>query len=173
LLVTTVVGSGATAPSWPPADFGRITVRLVAGTVLAALAVVAAPADALAAGPVPPTCTQIVRITGLAFTPPAVAPGGASAANLALHNCTPSSEAVTATWLGRFVGADGGIPAGCPVLDPLPQRATLGPYGDFHSAVTYTVPASCTATQLQVTVRVQQDTRILDQRTAALRITQP
>ncbi|MFC0437653.1 hypothetical protein [Kutzneria buriramensis] len=147
--------------------------RLVAGMVLAALALVAAPANALAAGPVPPTCTQIVRITGLAFTPPTVAPGGASAANLSLQNCTPGPEVVTATWTGRFVGADGGIPVGCPVLDPLLQKATLGPYGDFHSAVTYTVPGSCAATQLQVTVRIQQDTRILDQRTAALRITQP
>jgi hypothetical protein len=172
LVVTAVVGARVAAPSWPPADFRRITVRLVAGMVLAALAMVAAPAEALAAGPVPPTCTQIVRIAGLAFTPPSVAPGGASAANLTLQNCTPSPEAVTATWLGRFVGPSGGIPTGCPVLDPLLQKAALGPYGDFHSAVTYTVPASCTATQLQVTVRVQQDTRILDQRTAALRITQ-
>src|SRR6184192_3615323 len=135
----------------------RITVRLMVGMVLAALGLMAAPATTAVADPVPPACTPPVQITDVAFGPPEVTAGDASTATLVLKNCSPDPKPVTATWTGRFLGPSHGIPAGCPVIDPLPQQVTLAPYSELHSALTYTVPWDCRALALVVFVHVQQD----------------
>jgi hypothetical protein len=144
----------------------------MAGMVLTVVGLLAVPSNALATSQVSTSCAGTVHITRLEFTPPSVSSGGSSTANLALQNCTGSRQATTATWLGRFIGSSAGIPTGCPVLDPLPQQAALAPYGRFRSAVGYQVPVSCTASQLQITVRIQQGGTILAQQTANLAITQ-
>src|SRR5438309_1811155 len=56
--------------------------------------------------------------------------------------------------LGRFSDAGGGIPAGCPVIDPLAQPAEFAPRGSFRAHLGFTVPAACTATSLQETARL-------------------
>lgn len=117
------------------------------------------------------SCTGVLQITRLAFTPSSVSPGDSSTANLSARNCTGTSQQATATWFGRFVGAGTGIPTGCPALDPLPQPAAFAPYGGYHSSVGYEVPASCTASQLQITVQVQQSGTVLAQQSATLAIT--
>ena len=146
--------------------------QLMTGMVLAAVGLLAVPANALATSQVPTSCTGTVQITRLDFTPPSVDPGGASTANLGLRNCTGSRQVTTATWFGRFIGATAGIPTGCPVYDPLPQQAPLDPYGRFRSSVGYLVPGSCTASRLQITVQIQQGGTVLAQQTANLAITQ-
>lgn len=147
---------------------------LLAGTVLAAGGLVAVPAGGAAAST--PTaaasCTGIVQITHLDFTPSSVSPGSTATADLNVRNCTSSRQATTATWFGRFIGTGPGIPTGCPALDPLPRPATLDPYGRFHSSVGYLTPVSCTAVRLHITVQIQQGGAVLAQKTADLTIVQ-
>src|SRR5438046_623622 len=50
--------------------------------------------------------------------------------------------------------AGGGIPAGCPVIDPLAQPAQFAPRGRIRVHLGFTVPAACTATSLQETARL-------------------
>jgi len=149
---------------------------LLAGTILAVSGLLTAPAGVAAAstsvGDAATSCTGVVQITSLDFTPSSVSPGAAATADLNVRNCTGDRQVTTATWFGRFIGSAAGIPAGCPVLDPLPQPATLAPYGRFHSSVGYLTPESCTAVQLQVTVRIQQGGTVLAQRTATVEIVQ-
>ena len=149
---------------------------LMAGTALAAVGLLAASAGAAQASTSTShalfSCTGVVQITHLGFTPSSVSPGSTPAADLNLRNCTGVSQSTTATWFGRFIGSSAGIPPGCPALDPLPQPATLAPHGKFHSSVGYQVPVSCTASQLQVTVRIQQGGTVLAQETADLAIIQ-
>jgi hypothetical protein len=146
---------------------------LVAAMLLVPAALAAAPAT-LAAASVPashaPTCSGVIQITRLAFTPPAVTPGGTSTANLAARNCTGTSQQTTAVWLGRFVGSGTGIPPGCPAIDPLAESVAFAPHGQFRSGVSYLVPATCTATQLQVTVELEQGGTVLAEATADLTI---
>jgi hypothetical protein len=146
----------------------------LAAMVLAPVALAAAPAGIAAASVPPsraaPSCSGVVQITELAFNPPAVTPGGMSTANLAARNCTGTSQQTTAVWLGRFVGSSGGIPPGCPAVDPLPQPASFAPHGVFRASVGYLVPAGCTANELQVTVEIEQGGTVLAQATADLTI---
>lgn len=129
------------------------------------------PAHADSPGPV---CTTIIRIDNLAFNPATVTPGHSSTATLAAQNCTAQSRQVTATWLGRFTKGTGtGIPAGCPAIDPLPLPMTFPPFGRLTSAVTYLVPASCTATNLHLTVQISGPTGVLASRNADLTIISP
>lgn len=146
---------------------------VLAGVVLASVGLVTVPSGVATASTHQShlSCTGIVQITRLAFSPSSVSPGDSSTADLTARNCTSASQQTTATWFGRFVGASAGIPTGCPVLDPLPQPATFGPNGTFRSSVGYLVPASCTASQLQITVQIQQSGTILAQQSANLAIT--
>ncbi|HEY4455919.1 MAG TPA: hypothetical protein VGN81_16525 [Pseudonocardiaceae bacterium] len=147
---------------------------LLASVTIASVALLTAPSGVAAASPNQShhSCTGIVQITRFAFNPSSVSPGDSSTANLSARNCTSASQQTTATWFGRFIGASTGIPTGCPVLDPLPQPATFAPYGTFHSSVGYLVPASCTASQLQITVQIQQSGTVLAQQSTNLAITQ-
>ncbi len=148
--------------------------RRFAAMILVPAALAAAPASgAAASGPPshpPARCTGIIQITRLAFTPSAVTPGQMATPNLAARNCTGASQQTTAVWLGRFTAPAGGIPPGCPAIDPLPQPVTFAPHGAFRSGVGYLVPASCTANQLQVTVEFEQNGAVLAEQTADLTI---
>jgi hypothetical protein len=147
---------------------------LVAAMLMVPAVLAAAPAG-LAAGasvPVshaPASCSGVIQITRLAFTPRAVTPGGTSTANLTARNCTGTSQQTTAIWLGTF-GSGGGIPPGCPAIDPLPEPAAFAPHGQFRSGVSYLVPVGCTSSQLQVTVEIEQGGTVLAERTADLTI---
>lgn len=137
-----------------------------ASTVASATAT-AAPAPACAVG------TQTIQITGLAFHPPAVAPGQTSQAVLSAVNCTGVAQQASAEWLGRFVGSAPGIPAGCPVIDPLVLPLNFPPHGQLTSTVGYLVPGSCSATGLVVTVEILQNGKVVSQRSAELAILHP
>ena len=146
---------------------------LVAAMLVVPAALAAAPATLAAASVAAshaPTCSGVIQITRLAFAPPAVTPGGTSTANLAARNCTGTSQQTTAVWLGRFVGPAAGIPPGCPAIDPLPLSASFAPHAQLRSSVGYLVPSGCTATQLQVTVEIEQGGTVLAERTADLGI---
>jgi hypothetical protein len=141
----------------------------VAALCAAASIVVSAPA-ALAA---PATCTGTVQITSLTFNPAHVAPGQSSTATVVARNCTNQPVQASVLFLGRFVGPSTGIPAGCPVIDPLPPRqVSFAAHGRYSTSVGYLVFAGCTATSLQVTARFTDATgAVLATRTASLPIT--
>lgn len=142
---------------------------LVAALVLVPLAVAAGPVGvAAASGPAShasASCSGVIQITKLAFNPPAVTAGGSSTANLAARNCTGTSQQTTAVWTGSFGGA-----SGCPAIDPVAQEASFAPHGQFKSSVGYLVPVGCTASQLQVTVEIEQGGTVLATATADLTI---
>ena len=114
--------------------------------------------------------SQTIAITGLAFQPPAVAPGQTSQATLSAVNCTGVTQQASAEWLGRFVGTAPGIPAGCPAIDPLLLQMNFPPHGQLTGTVGYLVPGSCTATGLVVTVEILQSGKVVAQRSAELTI---
>jgi hypothetical protein len=123
---------------------GGLTVTAASGTAVAQAA----------ACPV----SGVIEITSFAFNPPAVIPGGSSRATLTAQNCTDQTVAASETWFGQFVGPSVGTPGnpppGCPVIDPIALPVTFPPNGAVTSSVGYLVPASCTATQLIVTVNI-------------------
>src|SRR5690242_20312596 len=130
---------------------------------LAAIPIVAAgllvgPGQAGAAAPVRPAAcsgTTIVQITSLTFAPPAVAPGGSSTATLKAQNCTQQALSTSVTWTAKFASSTGtGLPAGCPVIDPLSRPGNFPAGGTLTQSTGYLVPAACTATALKLTVRI-------------------
>ncbi|HEY3477658.1 MAG TPA: hypothetical protein VGL02_02060 [Streptomyces sp.] len=140
------------------------TVLLTGGPVMAD-----APSSAT---PAPSTCSGVVRINSLTFSPAEVAPGGTSAATLKATNCTGVTQSVTETWTARWGSdASGGIPQGCPVLDPLLRGVSFAPYAHNATSTGYLVFAGCTADRLTVTVTLRQGTTLLGQRSADLLIT--
>jgi hypothetical protein len=153
---------------------------LVPAGLAAAPAGIAADAQASIAAPSVPAshastwCSGVIQITRLTFTPPAVTPGQIATANVVARNCTGTSQQTSVFWLERFTGPGGGIPPGCPAIDPLPPRpVTFAPHGQVQSASGTLVPPGCTATQLQATVEFLQGATVLTQRTAYLTIIQP
>src|SRR3954453_21061407 len=97
-----------------------IAVAMAALTGLAAA--LAAPAVVQAA----PPCATTIQIDSLTFDPPQVTPGQGSTATVVVRNCTAQPQTFSVMTIARFLGATGGIPAGCPVIDPLPpQQVTL------------------------------------------------
>ncbi|MEV6010506.1 hypothetical protein AB0M29_27275 [Streptomyces sp. NPDC051976] len=140
-------------------------------TVLLAGGPVAAAAPAAVTAP-PATCSGVVRINSLAFSPAQVAPGQTSQAALTATNCTGVTQAVTETWTARW-GADasGGVPQGCPILDPFLRSVSFAPYTRVTTSTGYLVLSGCTADRLTVTVTLRQGTTLLGQRSADLVIT--
>ena len=59
------------------------------------------------------------------------------------------------------------------VIDPISLATNFAPHGHVSSHVGYTVPQSCTATKLRVTVKIDKNGSILASRTATLKIIQP
>jgi hypothetical protein len=147
---------------------------LVAAMVLAPAGLTAGPASLAAAsapaGHAPASCSGVIQITQLAFTPAAVAPGQIGTLHLTARNCTGTSQQTSALWLGSFAGPGGGIPPGCPAIDPLLLPANFAPHGHLRSSGGYLVPAGCAASQLQVTVEFEQGGTVLAARTADLTI---
>jgi hypothetical protein len=152
---------------------------LACAAALAGTTATAAAASTAAAAHVPAvtgkvcTTTQTIQITNLFFQPPAVAPGHSSQAILSAVNCTALPQSASAQWAGRFVGPTPGIPAGCPVIDPIALPMSFPPNGQLTSTIGYLVPASCTATSLVVTVTISQQGTVVAQRSARLAIIQP
>ena len=134
----------------------RRWIGLAASLVVAAGLVAVGGTSASAATPAaqPATCSGTIHITSFAFQPSTVAPGQSSAATLATRNCTAQTVQANSYWFGTWVGSTTGIPAGCPVIDPLPRAVTFAPYARTTLSTSYLVFPSCTATALQVTVRI-------------------
>ncbi|MEU7753226.1 cellulose-binding domain-containing protein [Micromonospora sp. NPDC049171] len=162
----------------------RTLLTLAAAAVCAAgaLAVPAAAAQADPAGTAPAgatvpadACAGTVQIQSLTFNPPRVVPGQAVTATAVGQNCTAQQQQVSTAIYARFVGSTPGIPTGCPALPPLPGWAvTVDPGATFSWHDGYFVPSGCTATGLEVTVRVEDDaTGTLLTRTATVPIDPP
>ena len=156
----------------------RRWVGLAASLVLAAGLVAAGATGASAATPTPTpapcTSTSTVQITSFVFVPPSVPAGGSSAATLSARNCTTQTVQANTTWFGRFLGPTTGIPTGCPVIDPLPRGVTFPPRGSITLSTIYRTFPSCTATALQITVRITgTGGALLATATATLVIIQP
>jgi len=134
-------------------------------TALALGAAVSGAGPATAAGPAPAACTGTVQITSLAIAPLVVAPGQLATATLTAQNCTDQPVTASATWVGRFVGATL-PPPGCPVIDPIARPADFAAGGTITQSTGYLVFAGCTATDLQVTVRITAGGVLLAQQTA-------
>lgn len=138
----------------------RIALMVVTGVVglgLAGLGTVAAQAATVSAQAT--TCTGTVHISSLKFAPTSVAAGQSSTATLKARNCTGKAQQTTTYWFGHFSTATGaGVPAGCPVIDPLPRPLALTPHGSGTLATSYRVPPTCTATRLTITVRITSST---------------
>lgn len=152
--------------------------RRICVTVAGAAVLLVGSGSAWAAGPAgaagPSACSGVIRIDGLAFSPVAVAPGGSATAVLTATNCTAQAQAVTEQWTGDFSSLSGtGVPAGCPVIDPLLFPRTFPAGSQATSATTYTVPVGCTADRLTVTVRLTQGATVLGTAGATLIIDQP
>jgi hypothetical protein len=127
--------------------------------------------SALAAPVAPAACTGTVRITSLGFDPPAVVPGQSSTATLKAKNCTRRPVAARVQWQGRFIGTSTGVPAGCPVVNPLLLPLNFPPAGRASSSVGYLVLGGCTAHALQITVQLTgADGTLLATQTASLAI---
>jgi len=147
----------------------RFVVRLV---LLVGAAAAAGEMGAASSATRRPIACTTLAITSLHFRPRAVAPGGSATARLRARNCTTQAQSATLTWLGRFSDAGGGIPAGCPVIDPLAQPAEFAPRGRLRARLGFTVPAACTATSLQETARLSGAGGVVfAERTATLGIT--
>ncbi|WP_333770892.1 hypothetical protein [Streptomyces sp. IBSBF 2435] len=151
----------------------RLSALVTAAAAVATATVVSAGGPAAAATPPPAPCatSSVVRVDGLAFDPASVPAGGTSTATLAATNCTGQSRTISETWVGRFLsGTSTGIPAGCPVIDPLPRSVTFAPYAQVSTAGSYLVLAGCTADRLRLTVTLSQGGVQLASRTADLLI---
>ena len=147
-----------------------------AAITFAATGLLVGAGQAAAAAPVRPAAcggTTVVQITSLAFAPPAVAPGGSSTATLKAQNCTQQPLSTSVVWTGRFTTSTGiGFPAGCPVIDPLSRPGNFPAGGTITQSTGYLVPASCTAADLLLTVRITSGGTTLATGNASLAIIQ-
>jgi len=107
-------------------------------------------ADGAVPRPGAAACSGTIAITELRFVPPSVTRGGTSTAHVVAHNCTGRTQSTELTWLGQFKGKH---ISGCPAIDPLPESATFTSRGTVKAKLSYELPTSCTASQLQVTTR--------------------
>ena len=77
----------------------------------------------------------------------------ADRAELHRRHCTGQRDLVRAIRRPEH-GHPGTSPPGCPVIDPIAIAVTFPPDGSATSSVQYSVPASCTATQLIVSADI-------------------
>jgi hypothetical protein len=140
---------------------GGLTVTAVSGTA--------------AASPSACPVSAVIEITSFAFSPPTVVPGQSSTATLTAVNCTDLSQQTSETWSGQWSApSTSAAPTGCPAIDPFALPVTFPPDGSVSTSETYSVPSSCTATQLIVTVDIRGiDGALLAHGTAVLQIIRP
>ena len=139
--------------------------RRVCVVVIAVALVGVSPSAAASAAT--PSC--VVKISAMGFRPRHVAPGGTSVVRVKAWNCTKQAQTATLTWIGQFVGPGPGLPAGCPVIDPVAQPITVAPRAQFTSSLGFTVFSACTATSLSATARLTDSTgSVLAAKTATL-----
>jgi hypothetical protein len=121
------------------------------------------------AGAIPASkCTQAIVISGLAFGPGTVVPGGTSTARLSGMNCTRHAQSVTVTWLGHYAGSS---LTGCPAIDPLPQSVAVAASSTMKAHVSYGVPKACVAKSLVVSTRITgAQGKVIARKSASLRI---
>lgn len=119
---------------------GGLTATAVSGTAVAS----------------PSACSvsTVIEIAHFAFNPPAVSPGQSSTATLTAVNCTDQIQQTSEIWSGRYIGPSTGTPPGCPAIDPVAFAVTFPPNGTVSTSETYSVPLSCTATQLVLTADI-------------------
>ncbi|HEX4722767.1 MAG TPA: hypothetical protein VH333_09650 [Pseudonocardiaceae bacterium] len=99
-----------------------------------------------------PACTGVIQITQLAFDSTTVARGQIATAHLVARNCTAQTVTASLIWSGRFIGSTpGGIPPGCPVIDPIGKQVTFAPHGKDTDSLGYLIFPGCTATALTTT----------------------
>jgi hypothetical protein len=141
-------------------------------TVLAAGLMIAGSAGAATAAPAAPAaCTGTVQINSFGFAAPTATRGQIATATLTAQNCTSQPLTTSTTWTGRFSNGGTGIPAGCPAIDPLPQPANFPANGTVTVSSGFLIFAGCTATDLQVSVRIAAaDGTTLAQRSADVTI---
>lgn len=164
----------------------RNTVLLLTTPALLGLGLAAAgPADAAStARPAAVVCPAAstpyswpISVYGFSFNPGSVSPGESSTAVLVTANCTMQPVDTVQQWTGQWLApASAAAPTGCPAIDPLVQSVDYAPGSEVIQKEPYTVPAGCTATELQVTVQIASPTGSalpIATATATLKIAQP
>jgi len=138
------------------------------GIVVFAVALLGASPSAAAAAP-SPAVPCVVRITAMSFHPRRVVRGGTSTVRVQAWNCTKQTQPAMLTWIGQFVGPSPGLPAGCPVVDPVAQSVDVAPHARFNAGLGFTVFSTCAATSLSETARFTDVTgTVLAERTVSL-----
>jgi Cellulose binding domain len=123
-----------------------------------------------------PACTGTVAISQFAFSPPSVPAGQTATLSLVLQNCTSQAIQGQTTWFGHFTWPGGGIPPGCPVIDPIAFPYSIAPGASYSTSEQEgDTLQGCQATGLQSTVNVTVNnvTGTAATATASLIITQP
>jgi hypothetical protein len=155
---------------------GAAAALLTAAASLAVAAGTASAATAARGGAAPAPCStaSVIAIDGFAFNPATVARGQSSTATLAAHNCTAQTQVVSETWYGKYIGSGTGVPTGCPVIDPFLRSVSFAPFAAVSTSTTYTTFTGCTASALQITVKLASSSGVaLGQATAILNIVPP
>jgi cellulose binding protein with CBM2 domain len=139
--------AGATSP--PEVPLRKILALAAAAACAATTFVLTGPAAPAAAA-----CSTPIQITSLTFNPARVSAGQSATLTLAAVNCTDQPQQTFLMVVARYVGPTGGIPAGCPAIDPLPPQAVpFAPHATFTTTQFERAFPSCTATSLHVTAR--------------------
>jgi hypothetical protein len=121
-------------------------------------------------------CSGVIDIEQFAFNPPSVPVGQVSTLNLVAQNCTNQTLQGQTIWYGRFTWPGGGLPPGCPVIDPIAVPYSMGPGSLYTTSRGYEDPiAGCEATGLQVTVEFSAEgySGVVAQASATLNIIKP
>lgn len=160
----------------------RTAALLLTGPALLGLGLAAAgPAAAAAPGTahaaVVCTAASPIEVGSFAFDPAEIKPGGSSDADLVTVNCSAGTVGTVEQWTGEWLAPTGSGPvAGCPAIDPLTRDVTYAPGEQVVQDVPYSVPGTCTATALEVTVEIvlpAGSVSSIVKATAELRILQP
>jgi hypothetical protein len=149
----------------------------VAATMLPAGAILATgSANAATTTPTCASSSSVIAIEYFAFSPPSVPVGEPSTLTLVAQNCTNQTLQGDTIWYGRFTWPGGGLPPGCPVIDPIARPYSMAPGGVYTTDQEYEDPiAGCEATGLQATVEFTAEgySGVVAEATATLNIIQP
>lgn len=152
-----------------------LLIAVIAAMMPSAAILVAGSANA-ATTTVCASSSSVIAIEHFAFNPPSVPVGQLSTLNLVAQNCTNQTLRGDTIWYGRFTWPGGGLPPGCPVIDPIALPYSMAPFGLYTANQEYEDPiASCEATGLQATVEFTAEgySGVVAQATATLNIIHP